>query len=45
MGVLAYFGAALIGLVAPPIAVVIFLVLPLAWVVPTLLAPDADDPA
>jgi hypothetical protein len=43
--VVAYFGAALIGLVAPPIAIAIFLTLPFAWVVPTLLAPEADDPA
>ena len=34
-----------VGLVAPPIAVVLFLILPFAWVVPNLLAPEADDPA
>ena len=44
-GAVVYLAAALIGLVAPPIAVLMFLVLPLAWVVPTLLDPGADDPA
>jgi uncharacterized membrane protein len=44
-GAVVYLGAALIGLVAPPIAVLMFLVLPFAWVVPTLLGPGAADPA
>ena len=44
-GAVIYLAAALIGLVAPPIAVVMFLILPFAWVVPTLLGPGADDPA
>ena len=44
-GAVIYLGAALIGLVAPPIAILMFLILPLAWVVPTLLDPGADDPA
>jgi uncharacterized membrane protein len=45
IGAVVYFAAALIGLVAPPIAVVMFLVLPVFWVVPALLDPGADDPA
>ena len=45
VGAMAYLAAALIGLVAPPIAVVLFLLLPLAWVVPTLLGPGAGEPA
>jgi uncharacterized membrane protein len=44
-GAVIYLTAAFIGLVAPIIAVVLFLILPLAWVVPTLLAPDADPEA
>ena len=43
-GAAVYLGAALIGLVAPPIALLLFLILPLAWVVPTLLDPGEDDP-
>jgi uncharacterized membrane protein len=45
IGAVVYLGAALIGLVSPPIAVLLFLTLPFAWVVPRLLDPDADDPA
>ena len=41
-GAVVYLAAACIGLVAPMLAVVLFLLLPFAWVVPTLLAPDAD---
>jgi uncharacterized membrane protein len=44
VGALVYFGAAIIGLIAAPIALLMYAVIPLAWVVPTLLAPDADDP-
>ena len=44
-GAAIYLAAALIGLVAPPIALLLFLILPLAWVVPSLLDPGADDPA
>ena len=44
-GAVVYLAAAAIGLVAPPLAIAMFLILPFAWVVPTLLAPDADDPA
>ena len=44
-GAVIYLGAALIGLVAPPIAILMFLILPLAWVVPTLLDPGEDDSA
>ena len=42
LGAVIYLAAGIIGLVAPPVAVLLFLVLPFAWVVPTLLAPDAD---
>ena len=42
IGAVVYLAAACIGLVAPMLAVVLFLLLPFAWVVPTLLAPDAD---
>ena len=41
-GTVVYFGAGLIGLVSTTIAVLMFLILPFAWVVPTLLAPNAD---
>ena len=44
-GAIIYLTAAFIGLLAPTIAVILFLILPFAWVVPTLLAPAADDPA
>ena len=43
LGAVIYLAAGIIGLVAPPVAVLLFLVLPFAWVVPTLLAPDADS--
>ena len=43
LGAVVYLAAGIIGLVAPPVAVLLFLVLPFAWVVPTLLAPDADS--
>ncbi len=42
LGTVVYFAAGLIGLVSTTIAVLMFLILPFAWVVPTLLAPDAD---
>ena len=45
IGAVVYLAAALIGLVAPPIAILLFLILPLAWVVPSLLDSGADDPA
>jgi len=44
-GAAIYLAAALIGLVAPPIAILLFLILPLAWVVPSLLDDGTDDPA
>ena len=40
LGAVVYLGAAVIGLVAPMVAIALFLILPFAWVVPTLLAPD-----
>ena len=43
LGAVVYFAAGLIGLIAPPIAILMFLLLPLAWVVPTLLDDGADD--
>jgi uncharacterized membrane protein len=42
VGALVYFGAALIGLVVAPVALVMYAAIPFFWVVPTLLAPDAD---
>ena len=45
VGAAVYLGAGLLGLVAVPLALVMYAVIPFAWVVPTLLAPDADQPA
>jgi uncharacterized membrane protein len=42
VGAIVYLTAAVIGLLAPTVALALFLILPFAWVVPTLLAPDAD---
>lgn len=41
-GAVVYLAAALIGLVAAPVALVTFAIMPFVYVVPTLLAPDAD---
>jgi TMEM175 potassium channel family protein len=41
-GAVVYFGAAFVGLVAAPIALIAYAIMPLVYVVPTLLAPDAD---
>ena len=45
IGAAVYLGAGLLGLVVVPLALVMYAVIPFAWVVPTLLAPDADQPA
>jgi uncharacterized membrane protein len=44
-GAVVYLAAALVGLISPPIAILLFLILPLAWVVPSLLDSGPDAPA